>query len=122
MDGLRVPLGGQGLGQRAARIWAAVTASGLRWPRSKVIVTVSSDCRSASAGVRAVPALFGLGEHPDSEEIIAAYLKEHVRAGMSERQLERVQHEAIAAARWAGASLPTMRWRSSTRGSGRGWR
>jgi conjugative relaxase-like TrwC/TraI family protein len=44
-------------------------------------------------------ALFGLGEHPDGEEIIAAYLKAQVRAGMSDRQLERVRDEAIAAAR-----------------------
>lgn len=44
-------------------------------------------------------ALFGHGEHPDSEQIIAAYLKEHVRAGMTDKQLERVRDEAIAAAR-----------------------
>jgi conjugative relaxase-like TrwC/TraI family protein len=44
-------------------------------------------------------ALFGLGAHPDSEEIIAAYLREHVLAGMSEQQLGRVRDEAIAAAR-----------------------
>jgi conjugative relaxase-like TrwC/TraI family protein len=44
-------------------------------------------------------ALFGLGEHPDGEGIIAAYLEEHVRAGMSEQQLGRVRDEAIAAAR-----------------------
>ena len=50
-------------------------------------------------------ALFGLGEHPDGEAIIAAYLKEHVRAGMSESQLERVRDEAIAAAR-LGRAFP----------------
>jgi conjugative relaxase-like TrwC/TraI family protein len=44
-------------------------------------------------------ALFGLGSHPDAEEITAAYLKAHVRAGMSERQLEQVRDEAVAAAR-----------------------
>jgi magnesium chelatase family protein len=32
-----------GLGQRAGRVWSAVTASGLPWPRSKVTVTVSPD-------------------------------------------------------------------------------
>ena len=31
-------------------------------------------------------ALFGLGEHPDGETIIAAYLKAHVRAGMSDQR------------------------------------
>ena len=50
-------------------------------------------------------ALFGLGEHPDSEEIIAAYLCEHVRAQMTGRQLERVRDEAIAAAR-LGRAFP----------------
>jgi conjugative relaxase-like TrwC/TraI family protein len=50
-------------------------------------------------------ALFGLGEHPDSEEIIAAYLTEHVRATMTEHQLERVRDEAIAAAR-LGRAFP----------------
>ena len=34
---------GLGLGQRAERVWAAVTASGLPWPRSKVTVTVTPD-------------------------------------------------------------------------------
>jgi conjugative relaxase-like TrwC/TraI family protein len=53
-------------------------------------------------------ALFGLGEHPDSEAITSAYLKEHVRAGMSERQLERVRDEAIAAAR-LGRAFPAYR-------------
>ena len=43
-------------------------------------------------------ALFGLGEHPDSEAITAAYLCEHVRAEMTGKQLERVRDEAIAAA------------------------
>jgi hypothetical protein len=32
---------GWGLGQRAERVWAAVTASGLPWPGSKVTVTVA---------------------------------------------------------------------------------
>jgi len=50
-------------------------------------------------------ALFGLGEHPDGEAIIAAYLREHVRAAMTDRQLERVRDEAIAAAR-LGRSFP----------------
>jgi magnesium chelatase family protein len=31
----------QGLGQRAERVWYAVTASGLPWPRSKITVTVA---------------------------------------------------------------------------------
>ena len=33
----------RGLGRRAERVWAAVTASGLPWPRSKVTVTVTPD-------------------------------------------------------------------------------
>ena len=33
----------QGLGQRAERVWSAVTASGLPWPRSKITVTVAPD-------------------------------------------------------------------------------
>ena len=53
-------------------------------------------------------ALFGLGEHPDGEEIIAAYLKARVRAGMSEEQLERVRDEAIASAR-LGRAFPAYR-------------
>ena len=43
-------------------------------------------------------ALFGHGEHPDSEAIVAAYLGEHIRAGMTGRQLERLTAAAIAAA------------------------
>jgi conjugative relaxase-like TrwC/TraI family protein len=50
-------------------------------------------------------ALFGHGEHPDGEQVTAAYLKEHVRAGMSQRQLERVRDQAIAAAR-LGRAFP----------------
>ena len=34
---------GQSLGQRGERVWSAVTASGLRWPRAKVTVTVAPD-------------------------------------------------------------------------------
>lgn len=34
---------GPGLGRRAERVWAAVTASGLPWPGSKVTVTVTPD-------------------------------------------------------------------------------
>jgi magnesium chelatase family protein len=34
---------GQGLGQRAERIWSAVTVSGLPWPGSKITVTVAPD-------------------------------------------------------------------------------
>ena len=34
---------GWGLGQRAERVWSAVSASGLPWPRSKITVTVSPD-------------------------------------------------------------------------------
>ena len=44
-------------------------------------------------------ALFGHGEHPDGEAIIAAYLTANVRAGMTDRQLETARDEAIAAAR-----------------------
>ena len=33
----------QGLGQRAERVWSAVTASGLPWPGSKITVTVAPD-------------------------------------------------------------------------------
>lgn len=43
-------------------------------------------------------ALFGLGQHPDADRIIADYLAEHVRAGMSEAQREVVQAAAIKAA------------------------
>jgi magnesium chelatase family protein len=34
---------GQGVGQRAERVWSAVSASGLPWPRSKITVTVAPD-------------------------------------------------------------------------------
>src|ERR1700731_1974160 len=44
-------------------------------------------------------ALFGHGEHPDSEAIIAAYLTANVRAGMTGPQLETARDGAIAAAR-----------------------
>jgi hypothetical protein len=50
-------------------------------------------------------ALFGLGEHPDGEAVTAAYLREHVRAGMTGRQLDQVRCEAIAAAR-LGRAFP----------------
>ncbi|WP_194908993.1 MobF family relaxase [Catenulispora rubra] len=43
-------------------------------------------------------ALFGLGQHPDADRIIAEYLAEHVRAGMTEQQREVVQAAAIKAA------------------------
>ena len=43
-------------------------------------------------------ALFGLGQHPDADRIIADYLAEHVRAGMTEQQREAVQTAAIKAA------------------------
>jgi conjugative relaxase-like TrwC/TraI family protein len=44
-------------------------------------------------------ALFGVGAHPDAEEMIAAYLAANVRAGMTEKQLEEVRDEAIGHAR-----------------------
>ena len=44
-------------------------------------------------------ALFGHGEHPDSEPIIASYLTANVRAGMTGRQLKTERDAAIAAAR-----------------------
>jgi conjugative relaxase-like TrwC/TraI family protein len=44
-------------------------------------------------------ALFGHGEHPDSEAIMAAHLTANVRAGMTGRQLETARDAAIAAAR-----------------------
>jgi conjugative relaxase-like TrwC/TraI family protein len=44
-------------------------------------------------------ALFGHGEHPDSEAIIAAYLAANVRAGMTDRQLETLRDGAIGVAR-----------------------
>lgn len=43
-------------------------------------------------------ALFGHGEHPDSDAIITAYLEANVRAGMTGKQLEQVRDEAIRAA------------------------
>jgi conjugative relaxase-like TrwC/TraI family protein len=53
-------------------------------------------------------ALFGHGEHPDGDAIIAAYIKANVRAGMSESQLEQVRNEAIAAAR-LGRAFPAYK-------------
>jgi hypothetical protein len=50
-------------------------------------------------------ALFGLGEHPDGDAIITAYIRAHIRAGMAERQLEKVRDAAIAAAR-LGRAFP----------------
>jgi len=50
-------------------------------------------------------ALFGHGAHPGQDAIIDAYLTAHVRAGMSEQQLERVAERAIAAAR-LGRAFP----------------
>ena len=56
-------------------------------------------------------ALFGLGEHPNGEEIIAAYLKEHVRAGMTEQQLERgAATRRSPPPGWGAASPPMRRW------------
>jgi conjugative relaxase-like TrwC/TraI family protein len=40
-------------------------------------------------------ALFGQGEHPNSDAMVRAYLKEHVRAGMSERQLDNLRAAAV---------------------------
>jgi conjugative relaxase-like TrwC/TraI family protein len=42
-------------------------------------------------------ALFGLGQHPDGEAISTAYIREHVRAKMTERQLLQLRDRAIAA-------------------------
>ncbi len=42
--------------------------------------------------------LFGLGQHPEADRIITAYLQEHVRAGMSDEQLDAVRAAAIKAA------------------------
>ena len=64
-------------------------------------------------------ALFGLGEHPDSEAIIAAYLTANVRAGMTGRQLETARDEAIAAAR-LGRAVPRLRAAGEVRRPGRG--
>jgi cell wall-associated NlpC family hydrolase len=50
-------------------------------------------------------ALFGHGEHPDADAITAAYLRVHVHAGMTGRQLEKVRDAAIAAAR-LGRAFP----------------
>jgi len=47
-------------------------------------------------------ALFGHGERPDGQAIIAAYLAANVHAGMTDRQLETVRNAAIAAARLGG--------------------
>ena len=44
-------------------------------------------------------ALFGVGQHPDAEQIIEGYLREHVRAGMTEVELENVVSQAEKAAR-----------------------
>lgn len=43
-------------------------------------------------------ALFGLGLHPDAEAIMAQYRREHVTAGMSERQLARANEQSRKAA------------------------
>jgi conjugative relaxase-like TrwC/TraI family protein len=40
-------------------------------------------------------ALFGQGEHPNSDAMVRAYLSEHVRGGMTERQLQEVTAAAI---------------------------
>lgn len=43
-------------------------------------------------------ALFGLGLHPNAEAIAAQYRREHVAAGMTDKQLKRVSDEARKAA------------------------
>jgi conjugative relaxase-like TrwC/TraI family protein len=40
-------------------------------------------------------ALFGQGEHPNSDAMVAAYIREHARGDMTERQLEQVTAAAI---------------------------
>jgi conjugative relaxase-like TrwC/TraI family protein len=40
-------------------------------------------------------ALFGQGEHPNSDAIVSAYLKQHIRGDMTERQLNEVTAAAI---------------------------
>ena len=44
-------------------------------------------------------ALFGLGQHPDAEQIIRDYLREHVRPGISEADFDAVVAQAEKAAR-----------------------
>jgi len=51
-------------------------------------------------------ALFGLGLHPDAEATTAAFRREHVTAGMSERQLARVNERARKAVA-LGRPFPT---------------
>jgi conjugative relaxase-like TrwC/TraI family protein len=43
--------------------------------------------------------LFGLGQHPDGDAISTAYIREHVRATTTDRQLEQLTDRAIAAGR-----------------------
>jgi conjugative relaxase-like TrwC/TraI family protein len=43
-------------------------------------------------------ALFGLGQHPNAEAIIAAYLSEHVHGTLTDAQLKAVQEAALKAA------------------------
>ena len=50
-------------------------------------------------------ALFGLGMHPDAEALIIAYQQAHLRAGMSEEQVEQVTADARAAASLGRAFL-----------------
>ena len=40
-------------------------------------------------------ALFGVGAHPDAGQMIRQYLREHVRAGMTDKQVEELRDEAI---------------------------
>lgn len=47
---------------------------------------------------RQMLALFGHGMHPDAEAMVAEYLHEHVRAGMSPEQLDRLAEAARKAA------------------------
>jgi conjugative relaxase-like TrwC/TraI family protein len=50
-------------------------------------------------------ALFGMGLHPDADAMISDYLAEHVRPGMTERQVAAVQAKALRAAS-LGAAFP----------------
>jgi hypothetical protein len=53
-------------------------------------------------------ALFGQGEHPNSDAMVAAYIREHIRPGMTGRQREEPTAAAIRHAT-LGSQFPAFK-------------
>ena len=81
-------------GQDAADYYTAAGNPPGRWAgRGAALLGVAGEVTEAQ-----MKALFGMGMHPEAEEIIARYLRDHVTAQMSPGELAAAAQQAEAAA------------------------